>query len=486
MAGLARRFHERFYERDDIAQLVVFRVLFGLLMSVSALRFVANGWVERFFGQRTFHFHYWGFAWLEPGPVWVMYGVYGALALLGACVALGLYYRVAIALFFVLFSYAELTDVTNYLNHYYLVSLLALLMSFMPLSGAGSLDAWLRPHTRQSTVPRGMLLLLRFQVAVVYLGAALAKVGSDWLVHGQPLNIWLTSHADTPWIGQYLGDPRVALLASWGGFLHDLLVVPALLWRRSRPYAYALLLFFHVTTSTWFNIGIFPVLMPIAATLFFEPSWPRDGWARVRCWLGWGRVGGGEDVHVAVNVNDHVNVNVNDHVSGGERGRWRLGAVAIAAYCVLQVALPLRTYLYGGNVLWHEQGMRYSWRVMLRSKFGSISYRVRLRDGRELFVNPRKYLSSEQEREMSGQPDLILQLAQHVHGELAARGHGDAQVFVDAWVSLNGRKPARLIDPRVDLARVSDGLGFASWITPEPRDEPVRLEPAHSLVAVVK
>ncbi len=463
---------ERLEQPVDIAQLVVFRVLFGSLMAVSAVRFMANGWVERFFEARTFHFSYWGFTWLAPGPVWLMYGAYGALAMLATCVALGLAYRVAIALFFVLFSYAELTDVTNYLNHYYLVSLLALLMSFMPLSAASSLDAWLRPHGRRRTVPAWMLYLLRFQVAVVYLNAALAKVGSDWLVHGQPLNIWLTSHADMPLIGQYLGDPRVALLASWGGFLHDLLVVPALMWKRSRPYAYALLLFFHVTTSTWFNIGIFPVLMPMAATLFFEPSWPRDLLARVRRWFGRDLVA----VKDHDKVDDHVNVS----------GRGRLGALAIAAYCVLQVAVPLRTHLYGGNVLWHEQGMRFSWRVMLRSKYGSITYRVRLRDGRELFVNPRKYLSSEQEREMSGQPDLILQLAHHIHHELEARGHGDAQVFVDAWVSLNGRKPARLIDPHVDLVRVDDGLGLASWITPEPRDEPIRLEPASSLVAVVR
>jgi hypothetical protein len=442
----------------DIAQLAVFRMLFGALMAVSALRFVANGWVTRFFVERTFYFKYWGFAWVSPGPLWLMYGVYGALALLGLCVALGLYYRLAIVSFFLLFSYAELTDVSNYLNHYYLVSLLALLMSFMPLSGAWSLDAWRKPALRRESVPAYMLYLLRFQVATVYVGAALAKIGSDWLVHGQPLNIWLTSQTDLPYIGHYLGDPRVALLASWGGFLHDALVVPALLWKKSRPYAYGLLLFFHLATSTWFNIGIFPVLMPMAATLFFEPSWPRRLFGR----------------------SGHARAHGNVEAKG--ISRWAL--VAMGLYCALQVALPLRTHLYGGNVLWHEQGMRFSWRVMLRSKYGSITYRVRLLDGREFEVNPRKYLSSEQEREMSGQPDLILQLAHHIHDELGARGYRDAQVFVDAWVSLNGRRPARLIDPHVDLARVSDGLALCPWITPEPRGEPPRLEPTSSVVAV--
>ena len=85
---------------------------------------------------------------------------------------------------------------------------------------------------------------------------------------------------------------------------------------------------------------------------------------------------------------------------------------------------------------------------------------------------------------MSGQPDLILQLAHHVHDELSARGHAEAQVFVDAWVSLNGRPPARMIDPHVDLARVRDGLTFASWITPEPREQPRLLQPVSRMVAV--
>jgi vitamin K-dependent gamma-carboxylase len=427
-----------------------------------------------------------------------MYGLYGAIALAALCVALGLYYRLAIALFFVLFSYAELTDVTHYLNHYYLVSLLALLMSFMPLSASGSLDVLHKPGSERSTLPAYMLYLLRFQVAVVYLGAALAKLNSDWLVHGQPLNIWLSSHVDLPLIGGHLGSPRVALFASWAGFVHDLLVVPLLLWRRSRPYAYALLLGFHLLTSTWFNIGIFPVLMPIAATLFFAPSWPRDAWMRLRALAHGSSLAAISRSHVSGDGDgfsrcvekrsacSEVSAPTREQPSPSPSKLSRIGAVGIAAYCVLQVALPLRAHVYGGNVLWHEQGMRYSWRVMVRAKLGSVDYRVRLRDGRELHVSPRRYLTAEQEREMSGQPDLILQLAHHIGRELAARGHGDAQVFVDARVSLNGRKPALLIEPEVNLLEVRDGLARAAWIRGEPGDEPIRLEPAQRVAQVVR
>ncbi|HLL83366.1 MAG TPA: HTTM domain-containing protein, partial [Longimicrobium sp.] len=74
---------------------------------------------------------------------------------------------------------------------------------------------------------------------------------------------------------------------------------------------------------------------------------------------------------------------------------------------------------------------------------------------------------------MSGQPDLILQLARHIGGQFERRGGGGAEVRVDAWVSLNGRAPARLIHPDVDLMRAEYGLGRAEWILPEPQEPPL-------------
>ncbi len=458
------RLQERLNAPRDSASLAVFRMLYGVLMSASALRFIANGRVERYFGERTFLFKYWGFGWVEHGPVWSMYAAYALLAGLGLCIALGLFYRVAIVLFFLLFSYVELTDVTNYLNHYYLVSLLALLMSFMPLHARWSVDAWRRPALTRLALPAWMLSLVRFQVATVYLGAALAKLGSDWLVHGQPLNLWLSAHADLPWVGPYLGLPAVAVLASWGGFLHDLLVVPLLLWSRTRAYAFAALVGFHALTSTWFNIGIFPVLMPLAATLFFAPNWPLQARARLAQTFG---------------ITARAATNTGTGTSTGVKMNRlsRAGCALLVAYCAFQVVMPLRSHFYGGNVLWHEQGMRWSWRVMLRDKHGSISYRVRLENGREARVPPRRYLTSDQEREMSGQPDLILQLAHHIAADFAQRGLKHVQVRVDALVSLNGRAPVPMIDPQVDLAQIDDGIRTAGWILSPPRVAPVPLAP---------
>jgi hypothetical protein len=438
----------RLAEPCDIASLAALRVMFGALLCVSALRFIAYGWVQRFFGERTFFFKYWGLAWVKPLPADGMLAVYGLIALLAVLVSLGLYYRLAIVGLFLLFTYAELTDVTNYLNHYYLVSLVAFLMCFMPLSSAFSLDARSGKVQRRELLPTWMLWLLRFQVCVVYFYAAKAKWGEDWLLRGQPLQSWLLAQVDWPIVGRWLVQPGAALALSWAGMLHDLTIPALLLWSRTRPYAYGALVLFHAATAGWFYIGIFPVLMPMLATLFFPEDWPRR--------LGRGALG-------TVVSSSRVRATWR-----GGRGIGGVTTVALAAYCALQVLVPLRSHLYGGNVLWHEQGMRYAWKVLLRAKHGSIRYRVALPDGREITVSPRSYLTLEQEREMSGQPDLILQVAHHIGAAFRARGYEAVAVRVDALVALNGRAPARMIDPRVDLLKVEDGLAKARWITPAP------------------
>jgi hypothetical protein len=253
-------------------------------------------------------------------------------------------------------------------------------------------------------------------------------------------------------------------IMSWAGFLNDTLVVPFLLWRKTRPYAFATVFVFHFCTHLLFVIGVFPFLMVSAATLFFDADWPRKLERRIR---------GLPAPAIRAEASEGSST-----VESRPVGRWSTSvAVLIAAYCVFQVLMPLRAFLYPGDVLWHEQGMRYSWRVMVREKNGSIGYRVRWRDSdREVYVSPSRYLTSHQEREMSGQPDLILQLARHIATDFEARGYEDVEVRADALVSLNGRRAAFMIDPDVDLAQERDTVAVMRWIEPRPTGDPL---PAH-------
>ena len=214
-----------------------------------------------------------------------------------------------------------------------------------------------------------------------------------------------------------------------------------------------MVLCFHFLTSQLLNIGMFPAIMVLGATLFFDASWPR-----------WFLRSAGK---------------LPPQVQRASVSRLpRLGLVAALAFATLQLALPLRRLAYSGSTLWHEQGMRFAWMVVVREKNGSVSYRVRTRDReRERVVVPTGYLTRRQAREMATQPDLIVQLARHIAHDFQARGYRDVEVRADAFVSLNGRRQARLIDPDMNLARVPEGLRQARYILPPPTDAPISLKP---------
>lgn len=427
----------------DAAALAVFRMAFGMLVAVSAVRFLAYGWIDALFDVK-YRFTYWGFAWVPSPGVETVRLLFVALVVLGLLVAAGALYRLAMPLLFVVFTWVQLLDVSTYLNHYYLVCLLAGLMCFMPLNGYWSVDAKLRPALRRETLPTWCTALLRFQIGTVYVFAAIAKFNGDWLGHGAALHLWLSSRPSIPLVGPWLHHPAAAWFASWAGFLFDASAPFLLSFRRTRPFAYVAVLAFHLMTSALFPIGMFPFIMMLSTLVFFDASWPRRF------------------------VRSQPPV-----APPGGRAVPAWGVAVLAAYAAVQVLLPVRTFFYGGDVSWHEQGMRFSWRVMTREKNGTVTYVVKQKDsGREWHVSPRTYLNGVQERELAVQPDLILQLAQHIAGEFRAKGV-EVEVRADTLASLNGRKAAPLIDPAVDLTQVRDGLAPKPWILPVPQTPPL-------------
>ena len=453
--SFASRALRTFTAPRDIAALAVYRMLIGGLMCVGALRFMHNEWIERLYVEPDFHFKYWGFGWVEVPSETGLYLLYTGIALSAFLVAIGAFYRVAIVSFWCLFTYAELMDVTTYLNHYYFISLLTLILCFLSPHRAWSVDAWRNSSLRADTLPAWQTYWLRFQVGLLYFFAGWAKFETDWLLHAQPLNIWLPPLGGIPLLGYFLEQPWVHFVFSWFAFLFDTLIIGFMLWRRTRPFAFVVILVFHFFTHLFFNIGLFPFIMVFSVLIFFESDWPRKLAAFLRLPL-------------------------NSGVSPAEPAaprRWQpagaAGAIAVLAFCAVQALLPLRHWMYPGTVLWHEQGMRFSWRVMLREKSGSLEYRAVTGPERTVvIVSPHEYLTEEQYREMAGQPDLILQLAHRIRDDLEERGLDPVEVYAESLVSLNGRAAHRMIDPNVDLAGTSIGLRPATWITAPPNEAP--------------
>ncbi|HVR18774.1 MAG TPA: HTTM domain-containing protein, partial [Polyangiaceae bacterium] len=176
---LVRRVRSALERPVDPAGLAAFRILFGLTMALATLRFVLNGWVDELLVAPPYHFTYLGFDWVKPFSPPAMLGFFAVMALAALAVSLGFFTRVAAAVFCALFTYAELIDKATYLNHYYLASLLALLLVVVPSGAAWSIDALRRARSGNgASVPVSALSywLLRAQVGVVYVYAGLAKL----------------------------------------------------------------------------------------------------------------------------------------------------------------------------------------------------------------------------------------------------------------------------------------------------------------------
>lgn len=441
--GATRAWLEQLNRARDGAGLGAFRVMFGALLCFSVARFWAYGWIEELYVRPTFHFTYFGFGWLRPWPPLGMYVHFVVMAVAAGCLCIGIASRLAALVFFLTFTYAELLEKASYLNHYYFVSLVSLLLATMPCGAEFSVEAWWRRRQgKPALVARAWCYtLLRAQLGLLYFFAGVAKLNADWLLAAEPLGTWLALHADAPLVGTLLASRPAAYFASYAGVAFDLSIPIWLSWRKSRPWAYLVLIVFHVGVWLLFPIGVFSWVMIVATTSFFDPAWPRR-WVQRRA----------------------PQSALDPASSSGRLGRASL--VGLGVYLMLQLAIPVRHVLYPGNVNWHEQGFRFAWRVMLVEKAGQVEFTVLADDDRRYVVYPREMLTPLQYKMMSTQPDMIQEFARHLRQTFEAEGHARVRVYADAWASLNGRPRQRLIDPSVDLASEPPSLWPKPWIVP--------------------
>lgn len=427
------------FQPVPIAQLVIFRISFGLLMLWEVWRYFHYDWIRRYYIEPAFHFKYWGFEWVQAWPNDSMYWHFYALGFLAICITIGFCYRLSAALFFIGFSYVFLLDQARYLNHFYLICLISFLLIFVPAHRAFSIDALLHPHLYSKVVPAWALWLLRIQIGLVYFFGGIAKINGDWL-RGDPMRMWLAERTDFPIVGQWFTEEWMVYAFAYGGLLFDLLFFPCVLWKRTKFFALAVSLFFHFTNYHLFNIGVFPWFMLAANILFLPLNW----FSRF------------------TPANESQLFPSTTHLAT----RQKLLLVGISIYLVIQILLPLRHHLYKGDVHWTEEGHRFSWRMKLRDKEGYI--RFILADGATKWeINPLDYLTPDQLDEMSTRPDMILQFSHYLAEKMEDdEQSGDIQVYVEARVSLNGRTPQLLIDPNANLARQSRTWQRATWILP--------------------
>lgn len=439
-----------FNKYEEAAPLAVFRILFGLMMLLSIIRFWSYGWIEKLYIAPKFHFSYYGFEWIKPLGDWtyVLFLVCGVAAFL---IAIGYKYRIAMIAFFLSFTYIELMDKTTYLNHYYFVSILSFLLIFLPANAYFSIDSKYKKDRRFQYVPKWNIDAIKLLLGIVYVYAGLAKLNSDWLLDAMPLKIWLPSKFDIPLIGDLLGKEWVQYAFSWGGAAYDLGIPFLLLYKPTRKLAFVLVVLFHVLTRVLFPIGMFPYIMIVSAIIFFDASLHKRILVIISKVFGFSET-----------VIDNQSYYKPKSILFN-----KVKYVIIVLFFTVQLVLPWRYLAYPGELFWTEEGYRFSWRVMLMEKSGYAQFKIVDNDsGKWFYVDNTDFLTPFQEKQMSFQPDFILEYAHFLSNHFAENGFKDNAVYVDCQVALNGRLSKTFIDPNIDLIQQKESFEHKDWILP--------------------
>ncbi len=406
-------------------------------------RYFQYEWIERYWIHPDFFFTYLGFGWVKPWPGEFMYVHFFFLGVFALFIFLGLFYRLSTILFFLAFTYVFLLDKANYLNHFYLISLISFLMILIPAHRSYSLDALLWPKLKSLETPAWTVNILRFIVGVPYFFGGIAKLNSFWL-QGEPMRTWLRNAGFS---NNFASSEFMVYFLSYGGLFFDLMIVPLLFWRKTRVIAFVLAISFHLTNAYIFSIGIFPWLMIGMTTIFLEPDWAKNILERIKQLL---------------KINPIAAPNLVSIKSNNLRIRQFL-----LVFILLNILIPFRHLLIPGNVHWTEEGHRFSWHMKLRDKKAKAEIIAMDKDtGKTWKVDLKEFLSSRQRGKMAARPDMILQFAHYLEDYYKEKGHKNLAIYAKVRASLNALPGRDLIDEQVDLTEVSRYGVPAKWILP--------------------
>lgn len=419
--------YKNLFLNNDGSAIIVFRILFGFLVACESFGAILTGWVKNVFIETQFTFTFIGFEWLQPLSGYGMYYYFVMMGLTGIGIMLGFKYRINIIAFTILWSSVYFMQKTSYNNHYYLLVLISFLMIFIPANQEKSLDSKFGLIKTKNTVPKWIPLLFIVMISIVYFYAAIAKFYPDWL-NGTFTRNLLQGTNTTPFFSNLFSKKWFYLFIAYAGIAFDLLIIPLLLFKRTRNLALIAASFFHIFNSITLKIGIFPYFALSFALFFYDPKKIRKIFFR-------------EEIIIEDSYNYYGKSLVN---------------FLIIPFLIIQLILPLRHHFIKGDVLWTEEGHRLSWRMMLRERSGYIVIKVKDNNTQEEKVyNYHKDLSAKQAYHLATKPDFIWQYCQKIKKEYSEK---NISIYINCKNSINRKSYQTLIDPKYDMAKAEWNL----------------------------
>ncbi len=445
-----------FYLPVDAATLGLFRLLWGALMVAEAVTRFPK--VTGVYSATFFHFKYPIFTWVNGFPEhWMGYAEIAVLSLAAIGVCLGVFFRFSSIVFSLVYTHLFLIDTVYYNNHFYLTCMMSFLLAFTGADKTYSLRSYFsrddEGYALPQVVPFWNYIQIRALLCILYFYGAIAKMNVDWL-NADPVKYWFkTSTGVRPPLTWVIRQEWFAWVAAYGGIVIDLGAPFLLLWRRTRPYAIAVLVVFHLMNSRIFKIGFFPYIGIVSTLIFLHPATGRWIWGKFQKFIAGASRVRSPDLNAL----------------GGRRSN-NMALWLLLVFFSIQMAFPLRAYFFGHNPAWTEVSHKFSWRMMLRSKEGYIKFKFSHPEA-EAWLNEhpdlRPTLAPEHVSAMSKHPWMILQYAHELDQVLARNGMPDTKITVISVVSLNDRPYRVMIDPTADLTEMDYPLwGVPDWIVP--------------------
>lgn len=428
----------RLFLQIDNAPLIIFRIFLGFLLACETFGAILTGWVKENLVTPKFTFSHIGMGWLQPLPGSGMYFYFATMGILGLLVMIGYKYRWSLGLFTLLWGCVYFMQKTAYNNHYYLLLLICLIMLFLPADRYASIDAKKNPQIKKLTMPAWCSWVMIFQITIVYFFATVAKFYPGWL-EGTFVKNLLERSVTNPTLYEIMTQKWFYMFITYSGIAFDLLVVPLLLFKRTRTIAFIASVIFHIFNSITLQIGIFPFFALSFVVFFYPPERIRSLFLKKK--------------PVAQDAGTVTHEGKNTLI------------YFFIPYFILQLILPLRHHFIKGDVLWTEEGHRLSWRMMLRSRSGDTDFKIiNKKTGEPLFYNFSDDLTHKQKSGMETKPDMIWQMAQRIKQHFAKQNI-DAAVYANTNVSVNNGPYQALIDPKTDLAAANwNYFSHCDWI----------------------
>jgi hypothetical protein len=265
----------------SVRSLALVRILVGPISVVHLRPFVSDA-----IDGDTFHdrFHHPFVDWypvLGPGPYTaaLIVGLIAALAM-----TVGWQTRAATVTAFGVVTYNVFLSTTHlHNNRAYLVAVL-LVLAIAPCGRDLSVDAWLRRRrgvTTDATMPAWPLWLLRFECALVYGASGFSKlIDGDWFGGTVTWGRVITQEAKLrasilpEFVNDILVDRSFHTVAAKLIVLTELFIAGGFWWRRTRPWAVATAVVFHVMIELSARVQIFSYLGIAVLVIWSDPSLP--------------------------------------------------------------------------------------------------------------------------------------------------------------------------------------------------------------------